>query len=193
MPNLARIAEPLKAFIEAMVGRRLDYYALYPCSVVSQSGNELEVVPDDARVKGFGLGSIPIKVGLPGYEVEVPEGARVLLGFEAGDPKRPYCAIWESATDVDQLTFDSGSEDVARTNDDVDAGYLVFHYEIATGYLYGDPAHQPLYFPGGPIGQAAATAAKNAIDQASPPALTDGLLISLNQGIITSGNTKLKA
>jgi len=121
----------------------------------------------------------------------VPEGARVLLGFEAGDPKRPYCALWESEADVTTLTFDGGSEDVARTADTVNAGYLMVSSEDATGYLWltlgGVPA---LYFPGTVVGLAAAAAAA-AVE--SIPAGRTGAVVNMTDGRITSGNSKLKA
>lgn len=189
MPDFGRLIGAFKAAVDALTSR-VDYHAMYPCTVVAQDGNELELLPDDAKVRGFGVGSVPIKPGAPGYEFEVPEGARVLLGFEAGDPSRPYCSLWESATDVDTITFDGGSEDIARTNDSVDAGYLVFETDNpATMYL----PTPPVYFPGGAVGQAAATAYKAWLDDPVSNPTKLGVLVSINQGIITSGNTKLKA
>ncbi len=188
MPNLARIAEPIKALIEALVGRRLDYHALYPCTVAAQDGNTLELIPDDARVKGFGLGSVAIKPGAPGYEYEVPAGSRVLLGFEAADPKRPYCALWESETDVTTLTFDGGSADIARTGDSVDAGFLVYG---TIGGIVQDVGAFPAiqYFPAGIIGAAAASAMVGFINGAGGV----GVSVAMTGGVITSGNSKLKA
>lgn len=189
MPDFGRLIGAFKAAVDALTAR-VDYHALYPCTVVGQSGNELELLPDDAKMRGFGVGAVAIKTGAPGYEYDVPDGARVLLGFEAGDPSRPYCALWQSETDVDTITFDGGSEDIARTSDSVDAGYLVFETDDpATMYL----PTPPVYFPGGTVGQVAATAYKALLDDpvSSPGKL--GVLVSINQGVITSGNTKLKA
>lgn len=113
MPELGRIAGPLKAFIEAVIGRRLDYHALYPATVASQAANgDLAIVPDDERVRGFGLDPVPIKTGIPGTTVTVAVGARVLLGFEAADPKRPYAALWEPGGLL-TLTINANTIDLA--------------------------------------------------------------------------------
>src|SRR5690606_15789866 len=56
----------------------------------------LDLLPDDPRLRGTGLQAVPIRHGLPGVEVEVPSGVRVLLGFDAGDSRRPYAALWHS-------------------------------------------------------------------------------------------------
>ncbi len=93
--DLGRIAEPLRRFVLSILGSKLDYHALYPCTVVVQNTNDtLALLPDDERVKGFGLDGVPIKTGIPGVTVKVLPEARVLLGFEAADPARPYAALW---------------------------------------------------------------------------------------------------
>ena len=186
MPNLARIAAPIKALIEAVVGRRLDYHVLYPCTVAGQTGNNLDLIPDDIRAKGFGLNSVPIKPGAPGYEYEVPTGARVLLGFEAADPKRPYCALWESGTDVSTLTFDGGSEDIARTGDSTAPGYLVYTHNVADSHVVGPISYYAATIPG------LAAAAADVISRLNP-GVTLGMLVTMTDGRITSGNSKLKA
>jgi hypothetical protein len=175
MPNLGRITEPLKALVEALVGRRLDYHALYPCTVAAQSGNTLELIPDDERVRGFGLGSVPIKTGAPGYQYTVPANSRVLLGFEAADPKRPYCALWDSATGVTTLTFDGGSEDIARTDDSVGELY-VDNVTAAPSVI--------VYYRAGTIGTAWVPVVVGGV----PTPLTLGTPMS-----IVTGNAKLKA
>ena len=117
-----RIKGSLQAIIEAVVGRRLAYHALWPATVAAQVAGQLELVPDDAELKGLGLGNIRIRHGEPGYTTEVPPGSRCLIGFEAGDPKRPYVAQWLANTSVTSITFENGTQDIARTEDAVDIG-----------------------------------------------------------------------
>lgn len=56
----------------------------------------LDVLPDDPRLAAGGLQSVPIRHGMPGVQVRVPVGGRVLLGFDAGDSRQPYCALWHA-------------------------------------------------------------------------------------------------
>jgi hypothetical protein len=173
-----RLLEAINAIVESTVGRKLDYHALYPCSVATQAADgTLDLIPDDARIKGSGTSGIKLRHGLPGFVATVPAGARVLMGFEAGDPKRPYAMAWDAGS-VTSVTFDGGSEDVARTND-------------LCGELYMDITSAPvevLYYRsvgvGGPgVWLPVVTGAVGA-----PTPAIAGTPIS-----IETGNTKLKA
>lgn len=114
-------AEPkgaLSRFIR-WVMRDTTYHASYPATVQSQSADDsLDLLPDDERVRGTGLSSVPIRHGLPGVRVRVAVGARVLLGFEAGDPRRPYAGLWEPGS-IEEILFDGGTAPVARQGDAV--------------------------------------------------------------------------
>src|SRR5512133_210126 len=91
-----RLLEAIRALVDACVGQRLDYQALYPCTVVAQDGlGRLDLLPDDAKIRGTGFQGVPILSGLPGFVSTVAPGARVLLGFRGGDPQRPFAALWE--------------------------------------------------------------------------------------------------
>jgi len=177
-----RIKGSLQAIIEAVVGRRLAYHALWPATVAAQVAGQLELVPDDAELKGLGLGNIRIRHGEPGYATEVPPGSRCLIGFEAGDPKRPYVAQWLANTSVTSITFENGIQDIARTNDTTSQGALTVSQPIPLGpvlFSYLDGTGSPAV--------AFSIAATNI--SLAPPAPT---VLSL-AGIITSGNPKLKA
>jgi len=176
-----RIKGSLQAIIEAVVGRRLAYHALWPATVAAQVVGQLELVPDDAELKGLGLGNIRIRHGEPGYATEVPPGSRCLIGFEAGDPKRPYVAQWLANTSVTSITFENGIQDIARTNDTTSQGALTVSQPIPLGpvlFSYLDGIGSPAV--------AFSIAATNI-------ALTPGPTTLSLDGIITSGNPKLKA
>lgn len=92
MTGLDRLKSQLAALV-TRVASQMDFHALYPSTVVTQSGQTLEVKPDSAKIPP--LSGVPLRLGIPGAEADVAPGARVLLGFEAGDPSRPYCSLWE--------------------------------------------------------------------------------------------------
>lgn len=165
-----RLVNRLRAVVNSLLGRRLDYFAMYPCTVTSQAGQQLELLPDDDRVKGSGVGSVPIKMGFPGYSVNVPAGSRVLLGWEAGDPKRPYCTMWESGTGVSAITFDGGTQSIARVGDTVAADSSADAWALVV---------------------------ETAINALAPGTFTlannFASTVSANMGDIATGNDKLKA
>jgi hypothetical protein len=71
------------------------YLGQFTCQVISQAADgTLDLMPDDSRLRAQGLQSVPIRHGLPGTTVRVASGARVLLGFDGGDPRQPYAALW---------------------------------------------------------------------------------------------------
>lgn len=110
MAALARI-------VDNFVGRRLDYLALYPCVVRQQRADgTLDLDPEDTRIPS--CQGIPLRLGLPGVTVTVPAGGRVLLGYEHGDPRRPYASLWESG-EVTVISINGGTTRVARVGDSV--------------------------------------------------------------------------
>jgi hypothetical protein len=49
---------------------------------------------------------VPVRVGMPGVTAVVAAGAVVLLGWEKGDPSRPYAApAWEPGASVTKLVI----------------------------------------------------------------------------------------
>ena len=131
-------ANRLMAAIESIVRRtvrQVDYLALYPGRVVAQDGDggPLDVELDEQR---FALPrAIPYRT-LAGVAVTVPAGARVLVGFEGGDPARPYAGLWELG-DVTRLVIGGGTQGAARHGDAVSASTAfdawVQSVSIATG------------------------------------------------------------
>jgi hypothetical protein len=118
---LDRLKEDLAAFIR-WVMRDATYLGQYVCTVQGQDADGLlQLLPDEEKVRGDGLGAVKIKVGLPGFEVKVPVGARVLLGWEDGNPKKPYAALFDPSS-VTSIAFADGTQAVARQGDLVIAG-----------------------------------------------------------------------
>ena len=174
---MSRLVDSIRVVVEALIGRRVRLSGLFPCTVARQSGNLLDLIPDDEEIKGFGLQGVKIRHGLPGYTVEVPEGARVLLGFEAQDPARPYALLWDEGG-VSSVSFDGGTDAVARVGDD--AGEI--RLQLAGGVVVGGFYRSPAGVAGGGIWIPMSSSV-------APPAPTDtGTTITIG-----SGNTKLLA
>lgn len=114
--SLDRIKAALERTVQALVGHRLDYLAFYEAKVVSQGGDgALDVRGDDPRLGD--LTGVGIRLGIPGVTVRVRPGARVLVGFENGDPKKPMASFWDAGGIIElQL---GGTAPVARVGDPV--------------------------------------------------------------------------
>lgn len=164
--------------IGSAVDRGLSYRALYPATVVRQrSDGTVDVLPDDEAIgaRTGGLTGVTLRSGLAGWKAEVPEGTRLLVGFEAGDPTRPYAALWDRGGEVDRLTFDGGGSSVSRVGDSTLSGEL--YQDTSTSTLYYRPFGSPAWTP--------------VVSDAGPPKLqTVGTPVL---GQITSGNGKLRA
>ncbi len=111
---LGKLGAILSRLVESIVGRRIDYAQSYPCSVVKQSGDLLDVVPDNPKIKGDGLTKLPIRHGVPGMRVEVTKGARCRVRFDNGNPSEPYVALWDfAAGDVTLIEIGQNADYVA--------------------------------------------------------------------------------
>jgi len=110
----ARVASGLGVFDRLLerVRREADFAKLWPAAVVSQAADKtLELTPDDERLRGVGgLNAVPIRHGIPGIAVVVSAGARVRVGFDGGDPKRPYAVLFdEDLTKLDEVRVVAGT------------------------------------------------------------------------------------
>jgi hypothetical protein len=95
------------------------YLGRFASTVQQQNGDDtVDILPDDERVRGNGTQNVKILHGLPGVTVRVRQGARVELGFENGDPARPFVALWEPGS-LESISFDGGTRPVARKGDPV--------------------------------------------------------------------------
>ncbi len=106
-----------RAAIEAIIERllsKVDYAALYPCTVVSQNGDgTLELRPDSSKIPG--LSKVPYRPGIPGIVIKVNAGARVIVGFEDMNPSKPVATVW-GGTGLKEVQI-GGLQPVARQGD----------------------------------------------------------------------------
>lgn len=125
--------ERVRGAFDRLVSRalpRLDFLARYEARVVAQSpaDDTLELFPVDARIPP--LSSVPLLVPAPGFRILVAPGARVLLGWDGGDPSQPYAEAFGrtagTTTKLEiaatQIVLNGGSMGVARLGDAVVAG-----------------------------------------------------------------------
>ncbi len=133
----------LRSSLDKFLGRirqGIDYSRNYPCRVVAQNADgTLQLMPDDPIMKGRGLDKVPIRLGLPGMSVDVLSGARVMLAFDAGDPARPYAALWDADGNehVQRIDFGDAPQDAARKGDTVE---VLLVPAIFSGTVSGAPA-----------------------------------------------------
>ena len=93
MPSLYDV---IRGIVRGLVPET-DYLALYPSTVIVQdSDGTLQIKPDSSKIPP--LAGVRIRSFAPQVAVELEQGARVLLGFEGGDPDKPYAALWGSGT-----------------------------------------------------------------------------------------------
>ena len=90
--------ERLKRRLQQLVwDGRLDTLALYPCQILRDHGDmRLDLQPDKPDLPL--LTRVPLRTMLPGVEVRVQVGTRVLLGFENGDPARPVALLFDAGS-----------------------------------------------------------------------------------------------
>jgi len=103
----------------------IDLLALYRArvDVCASDGSTVDVTPEDTRLSP--RKNVMVRVGIPGAVAVVQAGAIVLLGWERGDPKRPYAVpSWEAGATVTTLKLNattiilnSGTNHVARVGD----------------------------------------------------------------------------
>ena len=78
----------------------IDFYALYDARVDSQSadGATVDVTPADARLAG--MQRVPLRLGMPGCVVKFATGTTVRIGWERGDPRRPFACLFQGGETV---------------------------------------------------------------------------------------------
>lgn len=127
----------------------------YTAQVVTQNADgTLDLLPDDARLRAQGLQSVPIRHGLPGVTVKVPPGERVLLGFDNGDARQPYAALWHEGQ-VLEVQIGGAVPVAMSTQTDANFAALI---AVFNAHVHLDPVSGLLPPPPTPAAPAAPTA-----------------------------------
>jgi hypothetical protein len=115
----SRLRGAIDAFVRALLAPTV-YYGMFPAQVISQGADgRLDLKPDDTRIPE--MSGVPIRWGIPGFKAVVPAGTRVLIGFDGGDPRKRYAAVWDEGA-ITSVSFDGGVQAVARQGDLVQCG-----------------------------------------------------------------------
>jgi hypothetical protein len=133
------------------VGRRLDYLARYTAVVVAQTGDNLSCKPDDSRLPT--LVGVKLRYGIPGLVLQVAPGARVLIGFDAGDPTKPFAELWSTTVPISLAL-------TAATSVTLAAPTITMSGALAIGAMSPSPAASTMELSGGakPVAISSATA-----------------------------------
>lgn len=128
--------DKLRAIVRSMLTRRatmtgVDLLGMYRAKVVAQSSDmlSLDVQPDDTRIPG--MSGIPLRL-TPGLRCKVAAGKFVLVGWDGGDPSKPYATpAWDAAgttveihVDGGDIILNGGTLKVAREHDGLNVGTL---------------------------------------------------------------------
>ena len=129
-----RIKGALVALVEHLILRRTRYLGSYWGTVVrTDAGGRLEVRLDDEAYPP--VTAVTLRAGIPGAELQLVDGCRVLVSWEAGDPRRPIARPWDEAglkelrVSADKITLngakvilDEAGRELARLGDMVSVG-----------------------------------------------------------------------
>ncbi len=106
------------AAIVRYVMRDTTFHRLYRAIVErTNADHTVDVLPEDETIRGIGLQHVPVRVGIAASVVSAEPGLLCLLGFEGGDPQRPYIAAWEYRQRSAIVKLDGGDAAVARKGD----------------------------------------------------------------------------
>jgi hypothetical protein len=114
MTTLDRLADSIKRTVLKVLGvdpdagpvPRLDRLAHYRARVnaASSDGKYLDVTPDDERIPP--MTRVELIVGTPGQVAVVQPDCFVYVGWQGGNPEKPYCVpSWESGATVVKLVL----------------------------------------------------------------------------------------
>lgn len=91
---IERTSRALRQIIKGLLAP-IDYYAMYPATVIKDHGDmTLDVEPDSEKLPQ--MTRLPLLGILPNCRVKVKKGARVFVGFENGEPTKPRCYVFDS-------------------------------------------------------------------------------------------------
>ena len=92
-----RLKDPISAVVAGMLPR-VSYFGLYRATVVRESVRSdgsmiVDVLPDDPSIPQ--MSGVRLKLGLPATSVQIATPAHVGIGWEGGDPSKPFAATWD--------------------------------------------------------------------------------------------------
>jgi hypothetical protein len=133
-------------YIETMIDHRMakiDYFAFYDATVKSQSSDGTTVDLDVADKRIGGLQRVALRHGLAATTEKIANGSKIRLGWDRGDPRYPFAAIWDGGETVTRISI-AGDTDAARKGDHSDGGNWVFTFGAGSGaatlsIVYTDP------------------------------------------------------
>ncbi len=98
----------------------IDYYSFYSGTIRKQSSDltTVDIEPDNAALLGPGFQRVPLRHGLPGCKVQISNGSKIRIGWDDGNPQKPFAAIWNGEETVQKVQI-GGTTKVARDGDDV--------------------------------------------------------------------------
>jgi hypothetical protein len=128
--GLQSFADIVRGLLGYRVAGPVDFLALYPGKVVSQSADKTRVDVQLDRTEIPSPSNIPLRMGIPGTTVtlNLSQTVRVLVGWEGGDPAKPFALLFDTGIgttriDIDATTIDlnNGTKGAARKDDTLTA------------------------------------------------------------------------
>ena len=95
----------------------VDYPGAYRCKVTAQNGTRCDLLADDQRMPTLGFKNVPLLVGIPGVSVTFAPGAFVRPQPPGGDPRLPYCSLWEGGETLSAASIGSAADGVVTKQD----------------------------------------------------------------------------
>lgn len=120
-PSSHPVLGPLQGIIRDTM-RDTRYHAEYPGRVFSQNADDsLDIRLDDESFPH--MTQVPMEKFAPGIKVRVATGARVMIGFEAGDPSRPVARLFSSGVTTEIPVKTCGSLHMSAQGNVLTAAY----------------------------------------------------------------------
>lgn len=117
--------QALEKFIR-LVMRDTLYHGSFLAEVQSpSSGDTVDLLPDDPRIRGDGFQGVPVSYGLPGVKAKFSPGAKMLLVFENGDPRKPRAMLFDANSSHVEISFANGVQPFARVGDNVSVSVAI--------------------------------------------------------------------
>ena len=128
MSDYDEIRRSYRAIVRGAIPN-IDYFAYYRAQVAAQAsdGSTVDVIPDDTRLPH--CSGIALRLGLPGVTVTVEPGCYVMLGWDGGNPARPYATLWDLGGTMIKLNIE------ATTSVNVTVGACTFDMNGMSGIM----------------------------------------------------------